>query len=67
MGSLWVRGGLFFILRFASRLALNGVPLLKIKELMGQGSAETTMRYAHGSQESLCDAIYTIENITSVY
>ena len=32
---------------FASWLALQGEPLLTIKELMGHKDIETTMRYAH--------------------
>lgn len=32
---------------FGSRLALQGVPLLTIKELMGHKTIEMTMRYAH--------------------
>lgn len=37
---------------FASHLAMKGVPLIKIKELLGHGDFKTTLRYAHLSPDS---------------
>jgi integrase len=42
---------------FASHLALRGVPLPAIKELMGHSSIMTTMRYAHVAPSTLRAAI----------
>lgn len=38
---------------FASHLAMTGVPLIKIADLMGHSSIKTTMLYSHLSPESL--------------
>jgi integrase len=42
---------------FASHLAMRGVPLPAIKELMGHSSIATTMRYAHVAPSTLRSAI----------
>jgi integrase len=42
---------------FASHLAMRGVPLPAIKELMGHSSITTTMRYAHVAPSTLRSAI----------
>jgi integrase len=42
---------------FASHLALRGVPLPAIKELMGHSTITTTMRYAHVAPSTLRAAI----------
>ncbi len=42
---------------FASHLAMRGVPLPAIKELMGHSSIMTTMRYAHVAPSTLRSAI----------
>ncbi|GGI29830.1 hypothetical protein GCM10010987_56420 [Bradyrhizobium guangdongense] len=42
---------------FASHLAIRGVPLPVIKELMGHASITTTMRYAHVAPSALRTAI----------
>lgn len=45
---------------FASHLAMRGVPLPAIKELMGHAAISTTMRYAHVAPSTLRDAIETL-------
>ena len=42
---------------FASHLAMRGVPLPAVKELMGHASITTTMRYAHVAPSTLRSAI----------
>jgi len=42
---------------FASHLAMRGVPLPAIKELLGHASITTTMRYAHVAPSALREAI----------
>lgn len=42
---------------FGSRLALQGVPLLTIKELMGHKTIEMTLRYAHLMPDHKRDAV----------
>lgn len=42
---------------FASRLAQAGVPLNTIRELLGHGSMQMTMRYAHLAPNNLRDAV----------
>jgi integrase len=43
---------------FASRLAMAGVPIRNIAELMGHGkNIQTTMRYAHLQPGHLVDAV----------
>lgn len=42
---------------FASQLAMEGVPLLTIKELMGHSSIQMTMRYAHLAPSALAQAV----------
>lgn len=42
---------------FASRLAQSGVPINTIRELLGHGSLEVTLRYAHLSQKDHRSAV----------
>lgn len=42
---------------FGSRLAMAGVPLSKIRDLMGHSSIVTTQRYDHSTQQELRDAV----------
>jgi integrase len=42
---------------FASRLALAGVPLLEIKELLGHKTINMTLRYAHLSPNRRRNAV----------
>jgi integrase len=42
---------------FASRLAMAGVPIREIAELMGHTELQTTLRYAHLSPGYLADAV----------
>ncbi|HEX5412835.1 MAG TPA: site-specific integrase [Terriglobia bacterium] len=42
---------------FASRLAMAGVPMRHIAELMGHAEIQTTMRYAHLQPGQLADAV----------
>lgn len=42
---------------FASRLAMSGVDLYTIKELLGHASIEMTQRYAHLAPDKLADAV----------
>jgi len=42
---------------FASRLAMAGVPMRHIAELMGHSEIQTTMRYAHLQPGHLADAV----------
>ena len=46
---------------FASHLALAGVPLVAIQQLLGHSSIDVTMRYAHLTKSSLQDAIRVLE------
>ena len=51
---------------FASHLAMRGVPLPAIKELMGHSSITTTMRYAHVAPSTLRSAIEMLNPKTMV-
>lgn len=51
---------------FASHLAMRGVPLPIIKELMGHSSITTTMRYAHVAPSTLRSAIEMLNPKTMV-
>ncbi len=51
---------------FASHLAMRGVPLPAIKELMGHSSVTTTMRYAHVAPSTLRSAIEILNPKTMV-
>lgn len=42
---------------FASRLAMAGVPIRHVAELMGHSEIQTTMRYAHLAPGHLADAV----------
>ncbi|MDP2630223.1 MAG: tyrosine-type recombinase/integrase, partial [Candidatus Uhrbacteria bacterium] len=46
---------------FASHLAMKGVPLKAVQELLGHSDIQTTMRYAHLSPSALRDAISVLE------
>ena len=46
---------------FASRLAMNGVPLNDIRELMGHSDIKMTLRYAHLSKESMRKTVKTLD------
>ncbi|MEM1141439.1 MAG: tyrosine-type recombinase/integrase [Pseudomonadota bacterium] len=46
---------------FASQLAMKGVPIAVIQQLLGHTDIKVTMRYAHLSQSVLIDAVNTLE------
>jgi site-specific recombinase XerD len=46
---------------FASRLAMRGVDLRAIAELMGHKTIQMTMRYAHLAPGYLADAVRTLD------
>lgn len=46
---------------FASQLALAGVPIIAVQQLLGHASVTTTMRYAHLAPSGLRHAIDTLE------
>jgi hypothetical protein len=46
---------------FASRLAMNGIPLNSIRAAMGHSKIEMTLRYAHLSEESIKDAVKSLD------
>jgi integrase len=47
---------------FASHLAMKGVPLKTIQELLGHATIEMTMRYAHLSPEVKRDAVILLDS-----
>jgi integrase len=47
---------------FASHLAMEGVPLIKIAELLGHSAIRTTLLYAHLSPESVESSIKKLPN-----
>jgi integrase len=47
---------------FASHLAMRGVPLKAIQELMGHSTIEMTMRYAHLSPDVKKDAVQLLQS-----
>lgn len=51
---------------FASHLAMRGVPLPAVKELMGHSSITTTMRYAHVAPSTLRSAIEMLNPRTMI-
>lgn len=51
---------------FASHLAMRGVPMAAIKDLMGHSSITTTMMYAHVAPSALREAIYMLNPKTMV-
>ena len=51
---------------FASHLAMRGVPLPVIKELMGHDTITTTMRYAHVAPSTLRAAIEMLNPKTMI-
>jgi site-specific recombinase XerD len=42
---------------FASRLTRSGVDLVTVKELLGDSTINTTMRYAHSNHETKARAV----------
>lgn len=46
---------------YGSHLAMRGVPLRTIQELLGHCSIEQTMRYAHLSPEVMRDAVKVLD------
>ena len=46
---------------FASQLAMKGVPLKMIQELLGHSTIEMTMRYAHLAPSALVDAVAVLD------
>ncbi len=50
---------------FASRMAQRGIPLKAIQELLGHGTMQMTMRYAHLSPNNLRDAVAALEGAGS--
>ena len=46
---------------FASQLAMKGVSIAVIQQLLGHTDIKTTMRYAHLSQNSLIEAVQQLE------
>jgi integrase len=51
---------------FASHLAMRGVPMPAIKELLGHSSITTTMRYAHVAPSTLRSAIEMLNPRTMI-
>jgi site-specific recombinase XerD len=47
---------------FASWLAIKGVPLQQIKELLGHSQITTTLRYAHLNPDILRKVVNTLES-----
>lgn len=50
---------------YASHLAMKGVPLKVIQELLGHASIEMTMIYAHLSPETKTDAVRCLDGISA--
>lgn len=50
---------------FASRLAQAGVPLNTIRELLGHGTMQVTMRYAHLAPNNLRDAVELLAGLAA--
>ena len=48
---------------FASHLAMKGVPLRAIQELMGHSTIEMTMRYAHLAPATLREAVSVLDSV----
>jgi integrase len=47
---------------FASRLAMKGIDLLRLKELLGHADIKMTLRYAHLIPSALLEAIQTLDS-----
>ena len=52
---------------FASRLVARGAPLRAIQELLGHGSLDMTLRYAHVGQAELVAAVALLETNSSAW
>ena len=50
---------------FGSQLAIKGVPIKTIQELMGHKDISMTMRYAHLSEDTKIEAIQVLNGLTS--
>jgi integrase len=50
---------------FGSRLAMKGVPILTIRELMGHKTLTMTLRYAHLAPDHLQDAVERLTDTTT--
>jgi site-specific recombinase XerD len=51
---------------FASHLAMRGVPLKAVQELLGHAAIEMTMRYAHLAPAVKRDAVAQLESFRGV-
>jgi integrase len=52
---------------FASQLAMKGVPLRAIQEMLGHASITTTQRYAHLSPSATADFVRVLEEGTNEF
>jgi integrase len=61
-------GGVTFHTRrhtFGSHLAIKGIPIKTIQELMGHKTITMTMRYAHLTEETKIEAVQVLNGLTS--
>src|SRR3989338_4727881 len=52
---------------FASHLAMSGVDLTTIKELLGHKTIQMTQRYAHLSRDHKASAVQSLGNLMDTY
>jgi integrase len=52
---------------FASHLAMSGVDLITIKELLGHETLEMTQRYAHLTRDHKASAVASLRNLSDTY